>query len=146
MIAMNQNPTSNDFPRRNPRNPRISLEVERTRRGVGGFDWQESERWAYHCWKFGRKLSQEELVSNGRLVAVKLRIKLDRDARRRKAVMVKWFEENWLSSERLLRSVIVDKNDTQGEEMTVNGEQIRLLLVLNLLMLVGITDCCRQWS
>jgi hypothetical protein len=40
------------------------------------------------------KLIHEELVSIGSFLAERLDIRLDRDARRRKIVMIKWFEEN----------------------------------------------------
>jgi hypothetical protein len=54
-------------------------------------------------------LKQEELVSIAELVAQRLRIKLDRDARRRKTVMIKWFDENWLFILPVLRFVVLDK-------------------------------------
>jgi hypothetical protein len=47
-------------------------------------------------------------VSIADLVAKKLDIRLDRDARRRKAVMIKWFNENWEVIEPLLRHIVLE--------------------------------------
>jgi hypothetical protein len=58
---------------------------------------------------YGPCLLQEELVSIAELVSQHLEIPLDRDARRRKAVMVKWFQENWEVIEPLLRLVMLDR-------------------------------------
>jgi hypothetical protein len=55
-------------------------------------------------------LKQEELVSIAELVAQRLRIKLDRDARRRKTVMIKWFDENWQFILPILRFVVLDED------------------------------------
>jgi hypothetical protein len=120
MIAIAQNRTNsppNVIPGRNSPNPPIILERERIQRRIGDFDWKESGTWAYLSWMFGPKLNQAELISIGELVAVPLRITLDRDARRRKAVMIKWFEENWVQIQPLLWYITLD---TQSSEIMVN--------------------------
>jgi hypothetical protein len=76
---------------------------------VDGFNWQRSTPWNQLIALYGPRLSQEELVSIARLIAKKLDIKLDRDARRRKPVMIKWFEENWESIEPLLGNIILEE-------------------------------------
>jgi hypothetical protein len=78
---------------------------------VSGFDWQASFTWNYLVRLFGPKLRHEELVSIGELVGRRLRIKVDRDARRRKIVMIKWFEDNWSVIEPLLPWVVLDRGD-----------------------------------
>jgi hypothetical protein len=50
----------------------------------------------------------EELISIGHLVAARVGIRPDRDARRRKSVMLKWFEENWTVIEPLLGSIVLE--------------------------------------
>jgi hypothetical protein len=50
----------------------------------------------------------DELVSIGLLVADRLNITLDRDARRRKIVLLKWFDENWPLIEPLLPEIILE--------------------------------------
>jgi hypothetical protein len=87
----------------------ISSEIERIQRRVDGFAWKESVIWTYLCWRFGPKLNQDELVSIGKLVAGTLGIELDRDARRRKCVMMKWFEEHWIEIEPLLWNITLEQ-------------------------------------
>jgi hypothetical protein len=77
---------------------------------MDGFHWKQSLVWAHLNYLYGPKLSQDELISIGELVAQMLQIKLDRDARRRKPVMIKWFEENWCKIQPLLFYVVLDKN------------------------------------
>jgi hypothetical protein len=57
---------------------------------------------------YGSRLVHEELVSIAVLVADRLNITVDIDARRRKVVMFKWFEENWASIEPLLHDIVLD--------------------------------------
>jgi hypothetical protein len=57
---------------------------------------------------YGQKLKQDELVSIADLCAEKLQIKLDRDARRRKIVVIKWFEENWAAIQPLIHLIVLD--------------------------------------
>jgi hypothetical protein len=42
-------------------------------------------------------------------VASSLKIKLDRDARRRKVVILKWFDENWAEIEPVLPLIILEE-------------------------------------
>jgi hypothetical protein len=42
------------------------------------------------------------------LMAEHLNLRVDRDARRRKIVMLKWFEENWLKVEPLLAHIVLE--------------------------------------
>jgi hypothetical protein len=93
-----------------PQDGSLSVERERVKRRVDGFNWKSSLVWAHLSCLYGPQLNQDELVSIGELVAQTLQIKLDRDARRRKPVMIKWFEENWLSIQPLLFHVVLDKN------------------------------------
>jgi uncharacterized protein YbjT (DUF2867 family) len=75
--------------------PVLSQERERVLRRVDGFNWRESPAWLELVARYGPRLSQEELVSIADLASNGLQIRLDRDARRRKSVMIKWFEEHW---------------------------------------------------
>ena len=78
------------------------------RRRVKGFDWQSSFAWNYLVRAYGPKLKQEELVSIADLISRRADIKVDRDARRRKVVMIKWFDDNWHLIHPLLRLVVLD--------------------------------------
>jgi hypothetical protein len=86
----------------------ISEERERVQKRVDGFNWKRSTAWKRLTSSYGPNLKHEELLSIGDLVAKKLDIRLDRDARRRKIVMIKWFEENWAAVEPLLSKIILE--------------------------------------
>jgi hypothetical protein len=86
----------------------VSEERERVQRRVEGFDWQKSPMWLHLSCLYGPKLKQDELVSIAEICAQKLDIRLDRDARRRKVVMIKWFEENWFRVRQLLPFIVLD--------------------------------------
>jgi hypothetical protein len=88
--------------------PGLSEEAFRIHRRVDGFDWMKSYAWVELAKRYGPKLVHEELVSIADLVANRLHIKLDRDARRRKIVMIKWFEENWTLIHPLLEEIVLD--------------------------------------
>ena len=68
-------------------------EKERINERLGVFDPKQT--WQKICDQFGPNIKHPELVSIASVVAGVLGIKLDRDAKRRKKVLIKWFEENW---------------------------------------------------
>jgi hypothetical protein len=87
----------------------LSEERERVLRRVDGFNWRESPAWTNLLALYGPRLSQDELVSIADLVAGGLQIKLDRDARRRKPVMLKWFDEHWEQIQPMLSLIVLDE-------------------------------------
>jgi hypothetical protein len=93
-----------------PLDPPPSGELDRIHRRLEGFNWQKSCAWMHLCCQFGPRLNQEELVSIAELVGNYLGIRLDRDARRRKVVMIKWFEEHWTTIQPLLRLIVLAAN------------------------------------
>jgi hypothetical protein len=72
-----------------------SDEMQRIQRRLDGFNWKKSRAWRHLCMQFGPKLNQDELVSIAELIGAHAGIRPDRDAQRRKVVMLKWFEEHW---------------------------------------------------
>jgi hypothetical protein len=93
------------------RPPTLSLspdEGERIRRRIEGFNWQNSLAWLYLSFMYGPKLKQDKLTSIAKLCAQKLQIKLDRDAKRRKIVLLKWFTEHWCQIHPLLHLIALD--------------------------------------
>ena len=44
---------------------------------------------------YGRKLKQPDLQQLGSVLASKIHLKLDRNTKRSKALLIKWFETNW---------------------------------------------------
>jgi hypothetical protein len=86
----------------------MSEEVERVQQRVDGFNYHKSVPWKSLVTLYGPRIRQDELVSIAEVIAHKSGIRLDRDARRRKSVMVKWFEENWQVIEPLLSSIVLE--------------------------------------
>jgi hypothetical protein len=84
-------------------------ERERIQRRVQGFNWKKSGAWLHLSFIYGPKLNQAELISIAELCSQKLHIKLDRDARRRKTVILKWFTEHWRQIHPLLRLIVLDE-------------------------------------
>jgi hypothetical protein len=113
MIPNHEMPSDSILALQHSQKPHISPEMKRIQQRIDGFDWERSPAWLYLCWRFGPRLSQEELISIGTLVAATLQIKLDRDARRRKVVMVKWFEEHWAEIQPLLCLIVLDKSENK---------------------------------
>jgi hypothetical protein len=104
---------------RQGRSPEMSLylgavgssdEIHRIQRRLNGFNWKKSQAWRHLSFQFGPTLTQEELVSIAELIAHRTGIRLDRDARRRKMVMLKWFEEHWTVIQPLLGLVVLDSD------------------------------------
>ena len=58
------------------------------------FKWEESEAWHRLTERFGNKISQDELLSLAQIVSHETDIPLYREFKRRKSMLVKWFETN----------------------------------------------------
>lgn len=58
--------------------------------------------------RFGSDVKQGELVDVALAISEKADIRLDRDAKRRKAVLFKWFEENWQTIQPYLDYIIIE--------------------------------------
>lgn len=89
-------------------------EKERVKKRIGGFNWKTSYVWKTLTSYFGGKVSHEELTSIAEILAVQSRVKLDRDARRRKAVLIKWYEENWGKISHFLQFIVLDASEKQN--------------------------------
>lgn len=62
--------------------------------------------------QFGPNIKQPELRSIADVVSQNANIKLDRDAKRRKTVLIKWFDENWDKIKTILPYVILEEKNT----------------------------------
>jgi hypothetical protein len=60
-----------------------------------GFNQKESPAYQFLCNRYGRSLTRFELLSLAQVAAEQLKIPLDRAARRRRTVLIKWYDENW---------------------------------------------------
>jgi hypothetical protein len=72
---------------------------------VRNFDMKHCAAWRELRRRGWDRLSQTELLSIAQLLGKKLAIPVDREAKRRKSVLVKWFEENLIGLRPLLDCV-----------------------------------------
>lgn len=82
-------------------------ELERVRRRMGEFVWQDSYAWQMLSAYYGKKINLSELITIAEVLTTVSPLRIDRDARRRKAVMVKWFDENWMQIQPLLPMIVL---------------------------------------
>ena len=71
--------------------------------------------------RFGANLKQGELINIAQVIAENAQIKLDRDARRRKNVLLRWFEEHWTQITPYLDYIVLE--DDQEEKAAVQVKQ-----------------------
>jgi hypothetical protein len=58
------------------------------------FNYKESAAWHQITSRFGSGLTQSELTCVAEVIANNLNLVVDREAKRRKMVLIRWFEEN----------------------------------------------------
>lgn len=83
-------------------------EKERINNRLMGFNPKDNTVWREITSRFGANIKQPELLSIAQVLATSASIKLDRDAKRRKSVLIKWFEENWASIHPYLEYVVLE--------------------------------------
>jgi hypothetical protein len=81
-----------------------------------GFDSSRSAAWQRICARFGDSLSQSELLSLAEVISSEVGLKVDREAKRRKEVLIKWFDENYPAIEDLLDRLRLE--DANGRPIT----------------------------
>lgn len=75
-------------------NPQVQYEKLFLEEKRKNFDMNKCEAWKRLTDKFGQKVSQEELLTIAQIVSHELEIPLAREYKRRKEILVKWFDEN----------------------------------------------------
>jgi hypothetical protein len=91
-----------------------SEEKSRIETRLAGFDAKNSfVRLALQV-RYGSRITHDELLSIAELVAGVVGIKVDRDAQRRKNVLLKWFEENWQIIYQILPFIVLEQ-PTNGD-------------------------------
>ena len=86
----------------------LSTETLRVAARLGNFDWKSSNVWIEIKNHFNTSISHSDLKKLSLLLADDARIIPDRDAKRRKSVMIKWMEENWNKLSPFLKYYIFD--------------------------------------
>jgi hypothetical protein len=92
------------------------LERRRVEARLTGFDPTRSRAWADIRSRFGDSLNQMELRSLAEVVGAEIGVKVDREAKRRKEVLIKWFDENYALMEPVLEKIQME--DSNGRLMT----------------------------
>lgn len=90
--------------------PDQSKEKVRIQGRMGHFNSKDNAVWKAITEKFGHNIKQPELLSIAHVLAQSANVKLDRDAKRRKTVLIKWFAENWPNLEPYLQYVVLEDN------------------------------------
>jgi hypothetical protein len=73
----------------------ITTEAIRVASRLGRFEWKTSHVWAEIKDHFGRSISLADLKDLTKYLGEDAGLAPDRDAKRRKSVLVKWLDENW---------------------------------------------------
>ena len=88
-------------------------EKERIATRLSGFNPKDNNVWREITQRFGASIKHPELLSIATVLAQNANVKLDRDAKRRKSVLIKWFEENWAAISPFLDYVILEDSNPQ---------------------------------
>lgn len=64
---------------------------------LGSFKWKESNEWKELTMIFGQELNLTQLLEIAKGISEITGVIIDRDAKRRKCILVKWFNENWIT-------------------------------------------------
>ena len=72
-----------------------STEKDRVKQKLAGFDPRESPACIFINNHFGSDIHQQTLCEFAKKIAKKRQIILDRDSKRRKTVLLKWFHDHW---------------------------------------------------
>ena len=92
----------------------VTKEKERIASRLGNFNPKDNIVWREITQRFGASIKQPELLSIATVLAQNANVKLDRDAKRRKSVLIKWFEENWVAIHPFLDYVVLEESHPQN--------------------------------
>lgn len=95
-------------------------EIARVNMRLSNFDVKNSNIVAELYKRFGSDIRHKELLAVADVVSQKAEIKIDRDAKRRKKVLFKWFEENWELIHPLLDFVVLEEPNKVSEPETIS--------------------------
>lgn len=99
----------------NPNSGELNREKERIAGRLQGFNPKDNPAWHQITQRFGANIKQPELLSIAEVLATNACIKLDRDAKRRKTVLIKWFSENWDKIKPFLDYVVLEDANPAGK-------------------------------
>lgn len=90
-------------------------EMHFVKKKLDGFNPSECDAWKLLTARFGQKISQEELLSLAIVISRHLHINLFREYKRRKSMLIKWYNDNIMKIWPFIvnQIVITDENDSQ---------------------------------
>ena len=107
VIALEIIPSKSDLIPIKPQNGKEKFRIQNRLRD---FNPRENQAWKEITSRFGTSLKQPELLSIAQVLSQNANVKLDRDAKRRKCVLIKWFSENWSKLQPFLGYVILENS------------------------------------
>ena len=98
--------TSKTHSNHRPKNKK-SDEIERINQQLNGFNWKNSKTWQKIQDTVGNEATLITLRIIAQDISIRNNIKIGRDEKRRKCVLVKWFHDNWDKLDQCLHSYSV---------------------------------------
>lgn len=98
--------------RSEPQTPRgLGKDAKRVAQRLDGFQTEKSEAYLVITRRFSKNLRQSDLIRIAEILAVNKGLCLDRDAKRNKHVIFKWFHENWAKiHDEIYKIIPLDEN------------------------------------
>ena len=86
-------------------------EAKRVNARLTGFKMKKSHAYKCLCKKFSPNITHSELKSIATILCLRTGLKLDRDATRDNRVLIKWFDENWVTIKKNLEYITLLDDD-----------------------------------
>lgn len=77
------------------KSPQDKYESDFVKEKLKGFDPKTSRAWTSLTSRYGPKINQNQLLSLAEVVSYQLNVGLFREYKRRKEMLIKWFDENY---------------------------------------------------
>jgi len=104
------------------------VERERVDRRLDGFIAKESRAWKEITEHYGSSLNQGELLSLAEVLASEIGLHVDREAKRRKEVLIKWYDENIEKIAPFLKYVVLEGEDGSRLKKDTSSDHNELLV------------------
>jgi hypothetical protein len=111
-------PNSDPCIRRVPRGR--GIEAQKVQQRLQGFEPNNCEAWRAIQYQFRSGITHHELRSVAQVICLKTGLTLDRDAYRDRAVLIKWFSDNWIQVAPILGCM--NLRDSFNREITLVRE------------------------
>lgn len=99
-----------DKKQQNKTNTKPNSDKKKVQQILKGFDQERSDAVIYLKQKYG-DLKQYEILQIAEYCTRKVKVSLDRESKRRKEVLLKWFDENFSILKPVLDDIVVENED-----------------------------------